>query len=513
MKKQIMVRLGVFCAMIGCLAGGLFWPAEAQQKHVRKAYVAGQFYPGTPQTLTQQVQQYLDQAGQPELPGKLRALVAPHAGYRFSAPIAAYAYKQIVKPFRRVFILASNHSPYADVDGLSVPEYTHYATPLGEVPVSPLARKLLQDGRISYVPEAHSTHVVEVQLPFLQLLLDEFKIIPIVTGRMNLDDVKRFGALLAQYADEQTLFIVSTDLSHYHAYDEAVQLDTACVHALEHLDSRGVIESELCGQGAALIVLEIAKQHGWQGKALDYRNSGDTAGDKSRVVGYAALAYYAPAHDAASEADRRPTQPEAESASVAPRPEPNPLSAAEQQVLLELAQTTLEQYVKHQTVYDPPTEEFAQFPRLREQRGVFVTLKKDGQLRGCIGNLIGRQPLYRSVRDNTISAAARDARFQPVTAEELEAISLSISVLDVPQLVQAAAPDEYLERLRPQADGVILVNGRRSATYLPQVWQQLPDPVEFLGRLCAKGGLAPDCWRQPGTQLYTYQAQAFGADH
>jgi len=478
-----------------CLLGGLVEHVEAQQKNVRRAHVAGQFYPGTKEAVEKQIQDYLTQAEKIELEGTLRALVAPHAGYIYSGPIAAYAYKQIEKQFKRVFIFASSHS--ADFDGLSVPaQFTHYETPLGEVRISPLVRELLQEDGISYVPAAHTTHIIEVHLPFLQLLLEDFEIIPVITWRMNRDDLTRFGGLFNKYADEDTLFIVSTDLSHYHPYDEAVRLDTSCVLALEQLDTAGVINSELCGQGAALILLEIAKRQGWQGKALDYRNSGDTAGDKGRVVGYSSIAYYAP--------EEIPPNPPLEKGL-------EPLSEEEQQLMLELAETTLELYVKEGKVFEPDSERFAEFPKLSEHRGTFVTLGKNGQLRGCIGNIIGRQPLYVSVRDNAISAAVRDSRFKPVTEDELPEISLSISVLGVPGLCQVASADEYLEKLTHQ-DGVIIVCGSHQSTYLPQVWEQLPDTIEFLSRLCLKGGSAPGCWKDPDTQIYTYHAQEFGEE-
>ncbi len=496
MKRTIFFLL-LLCGLM------IIWgnPLEAQHKHVRKAYVAGQFYPGTKETLTAQIHSYLEQADKQDAPGPLHALVAPHAGYIYSGPIAAYAYKQIERPFKRIFLFASNHSQYANVNGLSVPEYTHYATPLGEVNVSPLARKLLEEEDISCVPMAHTTHIIEVHLPFLQTVLtNEFEIIPVITGRLNLDDIRRFGELFHRYVDDETLFLLSTDLSHYHPYDEAVNLDTSCVNALEALDFQGVIDSELCGQGAALILLEIAKKQGWKGKILDYRNSGDTAGEKSRVVGYGAIAYYA-----AYQSTSASQQPAEGSTS-------EPLNEKEHRLLLELARNTVELYVTEHTAYHPDEQLFESYPTLQEPRGTFVTLKKNGELRGCIGSLIGQQPLYLGVRDNAMKAAAHDPRFKPVTPEELDALDLSVSVLDVPALFTVETPDDYLSKLTHE-DGVILTNGRRQATYLPQVWEQLPQPREFLGRLCMKARMSPACWQDPNTQIYTYRAQEFGEEY
>jgi AmmeMemoRadiSam system protein A len=155
---------------------------------------------------------------------------------------------------------------------------------------------------------------------------------------------------------------------------------------------------------------------------------------------------------------------------------------------------------------------FAGFHRLIEERGSFVTLKEHNQLRGCIGNILARQPLYMSVRDNAISAAIRDPRFRPVTEEELSDLIVSVSVLEVPQLFQVNSPDEYLERLTHQ-DGVLLLNNGRSVIYLPQVWEELPEPEDFLSRLCLKAGTSAECWCDPQRQLYTYRAQEFGEEY
>lgn len=502
-----MKRIGIMVFIFFCLIGILGEHGFAQRKKVRETYVAGQFYPADSAALTAQVQDFLHLASRIDFPGQLHALIVPHAGYIYSGPIAAYAYKQITRPFKRVVLFASNHSAYADVDGASVPDYTHYATPLGEVRVSPLVQTLLKQDRIAYIPEAHTTHIIEVQLPFLQTVLSEdFEILPVITGRMNWDDVRYFAELFNQYVNDETLFVLSTDLSHYHPYNEAVSLDTSCTRALEALDTEGVINSELCGQGAALILLEIAKKHGWQGKILDYRNSGDTAGDKSRVVGYGAVAYYQASNRASAAASEQSQQ----NANL-PLRTPQPLSPQEQKLLLELARTTLARYLQTHTIFEPDPQQFSPFPALQETRGTFVTLKKQGELRGCIGNIIGKQPLYIGVRDHTINAAVHDSRFLPVKPEELTEIDLSISVLDVPRLLSVNAPEDYLEKLTHQ-DGVLLASRTAQATYLPQVWEQLPDPVEFLSRLCMKAGAQADCWKDPETLIYTYHAQEFAEE-
>jgi len=145
-----------------------------------------------------------------------------------------------------------------------------------------------------------------------------------------------------------------------------------------------------------------------------------------------------------------------------------------------------------------------------EPKGCFVTLKKNGQLRGCIGHILPQEPLYRAVMDNARSAATRDTRFpRPVQPEELEEIEIEVSVLTVPQRLEFDTPDDLLNKLRPRVDGVVLRIGRRQSTYLPQVWEDLPEKETFLGHLSAKAGLPPGAWQTPETAVWTYQAEAF----
>ena len=178
----------------------------------------------------------------------------------------------------------------------------------------------------------------------------------------------------------------------------------------------------------------------------------------------------------------------------------------ERRELLTLARRALTQVVTQGTLPPVPAEFGA---HLREVRGCFVTLEVAGQLRGCIGHIFPREPLAQAVIDNARNAALRDTRFSPVTPAELDSIEIEVSVLTKPQPLAFAGPDDLLQRLRPQVDGVVLeIHGHRS-TFLPQVWEKLPDPVVFLRHLASKGGSMPDAWRGPSVKVETYQAEAF----
>ncbi|MBN2251400.1 MAG: AmmeMemoRadiSam system protein A [Candidatus Altiarchaeota archaeon] len=181
------------------------------------------------------------------------------------------------------------------------------------------------------------------------------------------------------------------------------------------------------------------------------------------------------------------------------------LNAEEQKYLLKLARDSIKAFLGE----GKAIEEKPENANLREYRGVFVTLEEYGKLRGCIGYLGAVQPLYLAVRDNAVNAATRDPRFPPVTLEELKNIEIEISILTMPEPMDAGSPDELLEKIRPGTDGLIIEHKGRSATYLPQVWEQLPDKKEFLGSLCNKAGLSSDCWKEGGVKIFRYGVQAF----
>jgi hypothetical protein len=234
-------------------------------------------------------------------------------------------------------------------------------------------------------------------------------------------------------------------------------------------------EGDACGRIPILTLMEIAEKKGWRTKLFDYRNSGDTAGDKSQgVVGYASIGFY------------------------------DGLNEEEQKTLLDLAEKTLQSHyngVEYLIDYSSLPE------RLREEKACFVTLNENRQLRGCIGHLTAQEELYKCVMDNALNAALHDGRFTPVTKDELGEIKIEVSVLSEPRRMSYDSPDDLLAKLIPGVDGVILKSGMRQSTYLPVVWEQLPNKEEFLGNLCLKQGSPANCWKTAET--YTYQAQEF----
>lgn len=504
---------------------------------IRPPAVAGTFYPAQPDRLRQMVDQFLAEAAVICGPDRaIRAIIAPHAGYRYSGPIAGVAYKQLVgRDYDTVILLGPSH--YAHFEGGALPDVDAFATPLGEVAIGNKARILAQKEPYAFDPPAivqaprgwtatgtsactpHTfEHSLEVQLPFLQVVLKNFEIVPIVFGRVN---VNQAAEALASILDDRTLIVVSSDLSHYQPYRRACAVDQRTLQAIIQMDVdylEGLrYEPELCpcGQTGILVLLRLARHFQWEPILLDYRNSGDTSGDRSAVVGYGAVAFCERSVAARNEGGQAEKANPAAGGTALTTGEPKTpgeanlphLAPEEREYLLNLAWKTLRRYVIDRRLpeVDPETVPF----RLREPWACFVTLRRRGALRGCIGTLTAEQPLYLAVMENARNAA-RDPRFPPLEEWELNDLTVEISVLSEKCPLDARSPEEIERKLRPGIDGVILERFGARATFLPQVWEDLPDPVEFLARLCQKAGLPADAWRQPGTRIFTYQVEKFG---
>jgi MEMO1 family protein len=445
---------------------------------IKPAVVAGRFYPASRAELLAKLDGYLGGAAGGELPGKLGALVVPHAGYEYSGPVAGAGYRAVGASYRRVILIASNHNAKASYQGFALPDFDRFETPLGQVKISALANELLARENFKRVPEAFDSHVVEVQLPFLQRRLSDFEILPIVTGAVGTGDLDKLADAIAGLMDDYTLLVVSSDLSHYHPYGQAVELDQKCIKSAAALSIAEAERCEACGLPGILTAMRLAKRLGWQGKIIEYKNSGDTSGLKDQVVGYSAIAFFE-----------------------------EQLGASDKAALLRLSRSVLEGFVREGKL--PPVDE-AQLPqRLRIPQGCFVTLKQAGELRGCIGRLSAAGPLYRCVVENTVNAAVNDNRFEPVAPGELGNIKIEVSVLTPPLPWERRGSEDLLAFLVPKKHGVILSRGLYQSTFLPQVWEDLPVKENFLTRLCLKGGMEAACWKDPATKVQTYEDVAF----
>jgi len=509
---------------------GAFWknddsqtPTDARPlEKIRGPAVAGMWYEKHPDDLGKQVDELLEKA-ESEPIEHLRALICPHAGYAYSGPVAAEGYKQLIgRQFETVVVLGPSHR--AAFEGASIPDAEAYETPLGLIPISAKAAQLpgvgpfmldapceiderpqwdpYHDWRHSPIeipPFGEDTphtweHSIEAQLPFLQRTLKEFELVPVLFGQQA--DPEVAARELEKIIDEKTLVVASSDLSHYLPYALARRLDATCVEAICEMKTAAMRRQDACGKLPILTLMYLARSQGWRPKRLDVRNSGDITGDASRgVVGYAAIAFYEGGGAAPEEGDSA-------------APQGDRFMPDERTWLLGLARKTVEAAVKGEA--RPEIDGGTLSEKFTELKGCFVTLNENGELRGCIGSIFPEEPLYQAIIRRAQDAALRDTRFSPVTREELDRIEVEVSVLTVPNLLEFSTPEELLAKLRPHRDGVVLRLHYREATYLPQVWEQLPEKEAFLSTLSQKAGLSPDAWKHPMTTILVYQAEAWG---
>jgi AmmeMemoRadiSam system protein B/AmmeMemoRadiSam system protein A len=473
-----------------CLAG--------DSQVVRQAAVAGGFYPSDPKVLTAMIDDLLAHASPLPILDPILAVAAPHAGYQFSGPVAAYTYAALKgRKFSRVVVIAPSH--FEAFDFTSVYEGDAYATPLGTIPVDKtfavqLAKmsptiKLSTRGHVPTKEGAE--HALEVELPWLQRVLGNFTLVPIVMGDQSYESSRTLGVALAKLIrGGDTLIVASSDLSHYHPYEEASKIDRKTLNALETWDYFSMSQNfgmrvwEACG-GAPIVAAMIAAERMGANNAmvLKYANSGDTTGDRSRVVGYGAVALVKTQSQRAAE-------------------QPFSLNAREKNELLSLARKSVEYAVRERKPYEPAA---STSETLNQERGAFVTLKKSGDLRGCIGYTSAVKPLYVTVRDTATFAALRDTRFNPVAASELGQLEYEVSVLSPLRRVTD------VRQIKVGQHGLLMKNGDYEGLLLPQVpVDEKWDRQTFLDETCVKAGMHAGCWKDENTDIFMFTAVVFG---
>jgi hypothetical protein len=491
-ERRAGARAAVCWLLLALLAG---LPADDAGAEHRPAAWAGRFYPAADGELRAWIDTLRSQAGSrvaspallPEA-GRLRALIMPHAGYRYSGLTAAHGALALAGSApATVMLLGPDHR--VGLRGVAVGRASSYETPLGSVVLSPLAERLLQQGPpfMVHAGAEREEHSLEVVLPFLQHGLPPFALLPLIVGQV---EPRRLADTLEPLLDERALLVVSSDLSHFLDQEQALARDSQSIAAILALDEHALahIDNSACGVMPIRALLTLASRHHWQPQLLHRSTSADAGGERQRVVGYAAIAFYG---------DPAMTTDPASALQLSPE---------QGQRLVRLARRTIAESLGQRPAQsdDALRESLFDTPR-----ATFVTLTKAGALRGCIGSLAASQALREGVRDNALNAAFHDPRFRPLQADELETVAIEVSVLTEPQSLPYRDGDDLLTRLRPEVDGVIIRQGGRSATFLPQVWAQLPRPEEFLSHLCRKAGLPADAWRQGALQVQTYQVQCF----
>jgi hypothetical protein len=458
----------------------------------RPAAVAGAFYPAEPGRLRAGVQALLHAAQDAPLGrARVKALIVPHAGYVYSGETAARGYARLAGQrgtIRRVVLLGPAHRVH--VRGLALPEADFFETPLGSLEVDGDAVRELSALRqvVAARPVHAAEHALEVHLPFLIETLGHFKLVPLVVGEATPAMVAEVLDLL--WGGAETLIVVSSDLSHYHPYREAVRIDNATVASILACDSR-INHEQACGATPINGLLQVARRRGLSVELVDQCNSGDTAGSRDRVVGYAAFAIAETRSGIAA-------APNDAAQTVVPQWFPADGAA----VLVRLARNSIARAL------GLPAAPAESAPWLANPAAVFVTLTRGAALRGCIGSLEAYRALGTDVAENAMAAALRDPRFAPLTAEELSSIHVEVSLLTAPEALHFDDEASLLGQLMPHQDGLIFEAAGRRSTFLPQVWEQIPEPRAFLAALKRKAGLDADYW-DAGVRVSRYRVAKF----
>lgn len=502
MRRNIcLIGLITFFLLVGSIAMAQISRGrkEMGMKEIREPAVAGAFYPDKPEILSRDVKKYLENSKKEKIEGDIIALVSPHAGYMYSGQVAAYAYKLIEgRAFDSVVVVAPSHR--ALFKGASLYDRGGYRTPLGVVPIdTELSKKMMERRKeIQFLPEAHSQeHSIEVQIPFLQVVLKSFKLIPIVMEPYWSWETCQYlsSAIAETVRGKNVLLVASSDLSHFHSYDEAVRLDKIVLNHIEHFDPEGLNRDlrggrcEACGGGPILSIMLAAKALGAnQGKVLKYLNSGDVTGDRSRVVGYAAGVFYKIAGGKEKMKEEKKVGVDLG------------LTEEEKRTLHQIAKTVIENKAKGKAVPDFKIESTT----LKENRGAFVTIQKKGQLRGCIGYIEGHGPLYKTIEEMAEAAAFRDPRFSPVKEKELPELDIEISVLTPLKKIT------NVNEIEVGKHGIYIKKGWFSGLLLPQVATEYGwDRQTFLEHTCQKAGLPSNAWKEKDTEIYIFSADIF----
>lgn len=477
---------------------------------IRKPAVAGTFYPDDASVLRQEVQKHLSSVIGDKSKSVPKAIIAPHAGYRFSGDVAASAYtllKPAAERITRVILMGPCHR--IAVTGLALSGADYFETPLGRVEIDKAAEAIVTDmPQVSVFAPTHAQeHSLEVHIPFLQEILGDFKMVPFVVGETSPADVAE--VLDKLWGGPETAIVISSDLSHFLDYGAAQEIDQRTCDAIEHLDPTQIERNGACGRFPVGGLLHYAKAHGMSVETLDVRNSGDTAGNKDRVVGYGSWAFY----EGTKKPSARPlkvtvkrAEPAAENTTA------TDFEALTKQLLRDHGDRLIEigvSSIRRGFDTDAPKQVTLNNipPALRENGACFVTLKtSEKQLRGCIGSPVAHQPLVVDVAINAQKAAFKDPRFKQVTKDEFETLRLSISVLSPQAPMSISDEADLLNQLRPNIDGLVISDGNRRALFLPSVWEQLPDPKTFLDHLKRKAGMASDHWSP------TFKANRFIAE-
>jgi len=505
-EKTQYLKVLISVVVMLALAMSSYADKKENKKDVLISSLAGRWYLDDANALNEQIEGFFKKV-KVKPKGNVIALILPHAGYTYSGQTAAWGLKTTDKQYKRIVVLGPSHYVHIE-EMLSVPRVTHYETPLGQIPLdTEFIGKLLKHPLFQNIPHTHTReHSVQIELPLLQYRQKDFKLVPIVVGNCSRQSIDKAAAILSSLIDSETLVIASSDFVHYGADygfvpfkenipEQIKKLDMGAYEHISNLDSSGFVKykqktgATICGYIPIAILLSMLEKP-VEGQLIKYTTSGELTGDFTNSVSYLSVVF------SGTWDTNLP--------SVKARLDASALTGQDKKQLLILSRESMLFALKHRRTPQESDLSATISELMRQPRAAFVTLKKDGQLRGCIGDIFPRQPLYKSVIANAINACVNDRRFLPVSIAECNDITIEISALTPPGPVASSAG------IRIGTDGVVLRKEGRSAVFLPQVApEQGWDLETTLTHLSMKAGLPADAWKE-GAVFLTFQADVFG---
>ena len=505
-KFKIQILAGVaIVSLMPLIRDSYADPENKTAKVVLSSSIAGSWYPADANLLKGQVEGLFRQA-KAEPANDVIAMILPHAGYQYSGRTAASALKTTDKKYKRIIVIGPSHRvPMRDV--FSVPAATHYKTPLGEIPIDvEFINKLLKYPLFRNVPQTDEyEHSVQIEIPLLQYRWKDFAVVPIVAGDCSQQTIKQAADILKGLVDGETLIIASSDFTHYgpnydyvpfreNVPEQIKKLDMGAYEFIKALDYKGFLGyrqktgATICGF-VPIAVLLAALPASAQAHLAGYTTSGEITGDFTNSVSYFAVAFSGAWQDGPK---------------IEPQAAGSELTGEDKKQLLALARKSIIYFLQKGAVPQESDLNVTVTPAMRSVRAAFVTLKKKSQLRGCIGEIFPRQPLYKSVISNAVNAGFNDTRFYPLKKEECNDITIEISALTVPKSIAS------YDQIRIGTDGVVLSKDGYSAVFLPQVApEQGWNVSQMLSELSLKAGLPEDTWKK-GAEFMVFQADVFG---
>ncbi len=424
---------------------------------IKEPSVAGTFYTDNKEALEKQISEFKKNSKN-TYNYPTRAVIVPHAGLVYSGRIAYEGISQIDKDVKTIFVFAPAHRvPFT---GLALTSYDEWKTPLGTIKINREITKELESKFGAKVNDKALApeHSVEIEVPIIQSVFKDVKIVPVLVGNAKPDEV--YKIISHYYGDKNNAFVISSDLSHYLPDATARRVDAYTAQHIETANAEDFTHELACGATGILGLMQYAKDKQYSLIRIDMTNSGETSYDKSHVVGYGTWFLY--------EGSRNDF-----------------IKDNYSDFILDICRKAIsdKSFTVSKTIY----------PQVFSEPGAsFVTLEKEKRLRGCIGSIIPQRALIDDIVANARNAAFNDPRFNPVEKKEIKDLSIAVSLLSIPEKMSFKDEQDLLNQIRKDIDGIIIRDGRYQAVYLPSVWEQLPDKKEFLNSLKIKAGMSPD---------------------